>query len=126
MKPSAEFLSGLPDADLLNYCEGEIEEFVTSNTELALIIKLNEKLETESETIAIDYVNDRLDEIHDYLPSDSLLDSPLDELDKIINSKLTKAEMLERLIELWEVLKDARDDLQRSVETIYSAIKDFY
>lgn len=125
-RPSALFLSQMTDDDLLTYCENNFDELVTSTTEEALIIKFREKVETEQESINTEYVDDRLEEIQDYLLSDSILDDCVNKLDAIINSKSTKAEMLEQLINLWDDLKNVRDEVQGNTEVISSLIRDFY
>lgn len=120
------FLSQMSDTDLLTYCENNLDDLVTSTTEQALIIKFREKVEPEQELVSMDYVDDRLEEIQDYLLSDATLDYLVEQLDKIINSKATKAEMLESLIDIWENLKDIRNDIQGNTETIHSLIREFY
>ena len=125
-RPSALILSQMSDTDLLTYCENNLDDLVTSTTEQALIIKFREKVEPEQELVSMAYVDDRLEEIQDYLSSDATLDYLVEQLDKIINSKATKAEMLESLIDIWEDLKDIRNDIQGNTETIHSLIREFY
>lgn len=119
-------LNQLSEVELLTYCENQVDDLVTSTTELALIENLRASIEHAEESISIEYVDDRLEEIQDHLLSDSILEDCVNELDSIINGNLTKAAMLERLVNLWGDLKDVKNEMQGNTETIHSLIREFY
>ena len=119
-------LNQLSEVELLTYCENQVDDLVTSTTELALIENLRSSIEHAEESISIEYVDDRLEEIQDHLLSDSILEDCVNELDSIINGNLTKAAMLERLVNLWGDLKDVKNEMQGNTETIHSLIREFY
>ena len=119
-------LNQLSEVELLTYCENQVDALVTSTTELALIENLRASIEHAEESISIEYVDDRLEEIQDHLLSDSILEDRVNELDSIINGNLTKAAMLERLVNLWGDLKDVKNEMQGNTETIHSLIREFY
>lgn len=119
-------LNQLSEVELLTYCENQVDDLVTSTTELALIENLRASIEHAEESISIEYVDDRLEEIQDHLLSDSILEDRVNELDSIINGNLTKAAMLERLVNLWGDLKDVKNEMQGNTETIHSLIREFY
>lgn len=119
-------LNQLSEVELLTYCENQVDDLVTSTTELALIENLRGSIEHAEESISIEYVDDRLEEIQDHLLSDSILEDCVNELDSIINGNLTKAAMLERLVNLWGDLKDVKNEMQGNTETIHSLIREFY
>ena len=119
-------LNQLSEVELLTYCENQVDDLVTSTTELALIENLRASIEHAEESISIEYVDDRLEEIQDHMLSDSILEDCVNELDSIINGNLTKAAMLERLVNLWGDLKDVKNEMQGNTETIHSLIREFY
>lgn len=113
-RPSALFLSQLPDAELLTYCENQFDELVTSSTEEALIIKFREQLDGGSMPMA--EVIGLLSDINAQIPEEDFLADLIYELHDLATSKLKKDELIARIQQFANALESRQQDLASGFE----------
>lgn len=117
-------LEQMDDIELLTYCENNIDDLVTSTTEIALIQRLRKQLDGEGGYMAMSEVKGLLADIDAQIPEEDFLADLIYDLHDLATSKLKKDELIARIQQFANALESRQQDLAGGFEFASSMINE--
>lgn len=109
-------LEQLDEVELLSYCENNIDDLVTSTTELVLINRLKRQLDVDGGHMPMSEVKDLLADIDAQIPGEDFLADLIAECNDITAGNYKKAELITFIQGFANVIENKQQELASGFE----------